>query len=159
VRLGHVFRTKNLGKRDAAVLTFKKILVPIDDSEHSRHAFRYALGLAQTQQALLVLLHSYGHIPMLVGGAAREKLLHEHVQEAEKLLSPYAKKLREIGCEPALIIKEGHPGEVIVNEANEGGYDLIVMGSRGLSDLGGMLMGSTAHKVLAEAKCPVLVTR
>ncbi|MDR3641449.1 MAG: universal stress protein [Humidesulfovibrio sp.] len=141
------------------MLTFKKILVPIDDSEHSKHAFRYVLGLAQTQGAHVALLHCYSHIPMLVGGGAREGLVHEYVQKAEKLLAPYAKKLREIGSEPALIIKEGHPGDVIIGEANGGDYDLIVMGSHGRSDLGGLLMGSAAHAVLSEANCPVLLIR
>ena len=141
------------------MLTFKKILVPIDDSEHSKHAFRYAMGLAQTQGAHVALLHCYDRIPMLIGGEARENLVREYVQQSEKLLHPYAKKLREIGSEPVLIIKEGRAGDVIVNEAKNGDYDLIVMGSRGLSDLGGMLMGSSAHRVLSAAHCPVLLTR
>lgn len=141
------------------MLTFKKILVPIDDSEHSKRAFHYAMGLAQTQGAHVALLHCYGRIPMLIGGEARENLVREYVRESEKLLNPYAKKLREINSEPVLIIKEGRAGDVIVSEAESGDYDLIVMGSRGLSDLGGMIMGSSAHKVLSAAKCPVLLTR
>jgi len=141
------------------MLTFRKILVPIDDSEHSRHAFRYAQGLAQTQGAHVVLLHCYGRIPMLIGGEARESLVRELVRESEKLLKPYAKQLREMGVEPALAIKEGRAGEAIVNEAQAGDYDLIVMGSRGLSKLEGMLLGSTAQRVLNAAPCPVLLTR
>jgi len=141
------------------VLTFRKILVPLDDSEHSGRAFLYAMGLAQTQGAHVVLLHSYGRIPMLIGGESREALVKELVREAEKLLKPYAKKLREIGVEPALIIAEGRAGDAIVAEANSGEYDLVVMGSRGLSDLGGMIMGSATHRVLSAASCPVLVVR
>jgi nucleotide-binding universal stress UspA family protein len=139
--------------------TFRKILVPVDDSEHSRRAFGYALGLAKTQGAHVVLLHCYEHISMLVGGAAREELVQKSVRAAEKLLAPYAKQLREQGVEPGLLIREGRPGEGIVREVEGGGFDLVVMGSRGLSDLEGMLMGSAAHKVLSAAKCPVLVTR
>ncbi len=141
------------------MLTFRKILVPIDNSEHSRHAFQYALGMAQTQGAHVALLHSYGRIPMLIGGEAREALVKELVKEAEKLLKPYAAKMREIGVEPALVITEGRAGDAIVAEANSGGYDLVVMGSRGLSELGGMIMGSAAHRVLSAAACPVLVIR
>jgi len=140
------------------VQTFKKILVPIDDSEHSLHAFRYALGLAQTQGAHMALLHCYGHIPMLVGGEVRAKLVQEYVKATEKLLNPYAKKLREVGVEPALIIVEGRPGDAITEEAKNG-YDLIVMGFRGRSELQGIIMGSTAHSVLSAAVCPVLLTR
>lgn len=141
------------------MLTFRKLLVPVDDSEHSRHAFRYALGLASTQGAHVALLHCYERIPMLIAGEARREVVQEHTRAAEKLLAPYAKRLRDIGVEPALVIKEGDPGEVIVREATSGDYDLIVMGSRGLSDLAGVLMGSTAHHVLTEAGCPVLLVR
>lgn len=141
------------------MLTFRKILVPLDNSEHSGRAFQYALGLAQTQGAHVVLLHSYGRIPMLIGGEAREALVKELVHGAEKLLNPFAKRLREIGVEPALVIVEGRAGDAIVTEANSGGFDLVVMGSRGLSDLGGMIMGSATHRVLSAAVCPVLVVR
>lgn len=138
---------------------FRKILVPMDDSEHSKRAFRHALGLAQTQGTHVTLLHCYGRIPMLIGGEAHEELVGEYVKQAEKLLKPHVKQLREAGVEPALLIKEGRPGDVIVSEAKSGEYDLIVMGSRGLSDLEGMILGSTAHRVLHAAHCPVLLTR
>ena len=141
------------------IATFKKILVPVDESEHSRKALRYALGLAQAQKSHVALLHSVGRIPMLIGGEPRKELLANLVREAEKLLAPYAKKLREIGVEPALIIKEGRAGEVIVQEAKAGEYDLIVMGSRGLSSLEGLFMGSDAQRVLSTAHCPVLIIR
>jgi len=141
------------------IATFRKILVPLDDSEHSRHALRYAMGLAQTQKSHIALLHCLGRIPMLIGGEPRKELLHELVREAEKLLAPFARKLREMGVEPALIIKEGKAGEVIVQEAKSGDYDLIVMGSRGLSDLEGVILGSNAHRVLSAAHCPVLLCR
>ena len=140
-------------------LTFRKILVPVDNSEHSRNALRYALGLAKSQGSHLTLLHSVGRIPMLIGGEPRKELLRELVREAEKLMAPYVKMIREAGIEPALIIKEGRPGEVIVQEAKAGDHDLIVMGSRGLSDLQGVIMGSDAHRVLSAAHCPVLLTR
>ena len=145
--------------KGCAAMRFRKILVPIDDSEHSKHAFRAALGLVETQGAHVALLHCFGHIPMLIGGDSRAALVQAYVLEAEKLLRPYAKQLRDMGQEPALIIKEGQPGDVIVSEAKNGAYDLIVMGSRGLSDLGGMLLGSVAHRVLHAAHCPVLLTR
>jgi nucleotide-binding universal stress UspA family protein len=46
-----------------------------------------------------------------------------------------------------------------VQEAKSGDYDLIVMGSRGLTDVQGLIMGSDAHRVLSAAHCPVLITR
>lgn len=140
-------------------MKFQKILVPIDGSEHSKHALQYALELAQCQGAQVVLLHSYGRIPMLIGGEARVELTRELRDESEKLFEPFAAILREAGLEPVLVIQEGSPENVIVEEAKEGGFDLIVMGSRGLSEVAGVLMGSVAHRVLCSAHCPVLVTR
>lgn len=149
----------NQTQEGEALLTFKKILVPMDDSAHSKSAFRYALGLAQTQGAYVALLHCYEHIPMLIGGAARQEVVDTHVKEAERLLAPYARQLGELGREPALVIREGSPSEAILQEVEAGGYDLVVMGSRGLSGLEGAIMGSTAHRILAESPVPVLVAR
>lgn len=140
-------------------MKFKNILVPVDGSEHSKRALQYALELAQCQRAQVVLLHSYGRIPMLIGGEARVELTRELRGESEKLFEPFATILRESGLEPVLVIQEGRPENVIVEEARKGGFDLIVMGSRGLSDIEGVLVGSVAHRVLAAAHCPVLVTR
>lgn len=140
-------------------MAFKKLLVPIDDSEYSKHSFQHALELAQAQGARVALLHCYGHIPMLIGGEARESLVKDFLRESKKLLKPYVQRLRKAGVEPALIIKEGHPGDVIVQEAQAGDFDLIVMGSRGRSDLLGVLLGGVAHRVLSLSHCPVLLTR
>lgn len=140
-------------------MKFRKILVPIDGSEHSKHALQYALELSHCQGAQIVLLHSYGRIPMLIGGEARVQLTRELLEESEKLFEPFAVTVREAGLEPAFIIQEGRPENVIVDEAQKGGFDLIVMGSRGLSDIEGVVLGSVAHRVLAAAHCPVLVVR
>lgn len=138
---------------------FRKILVPVDGSSHSHKAFDYALGLADSQGAHIGLLHCYPRIPMIIGGDAREALVQQSIKEAEKVLAPHAAKLRAIGVEPALIIREGKAGDIIVDEAADGNYDLVVMGSRGLSGLEGLLMGSATHKVLSASRCPVLVVR
>ena len=96
---------------------------------------------------------------MLIGGDARKSLVGEYVKGAEALLAPYVARFRELVGEPAVLIREGRPGDVIVDEAGNGDYDLVIMGSRGLSDLGGMLVGSSAHRVLSAARCPVLIAR
>lgn len=140
-------------------MKFKKILVPIDGSEHSKRALQFALELSYCQGAQVDLLHSFGRIPMLIGGEAREELTKELLGESEKVFEPYAATLSEAGLKPVLIIREGNPEDVIVEEARTGSYDVIVMGSRGLSDMEGVFLGSVAHRVLAAAHCPVLVTR
>lgn len=140
-------------------MKFKNILVPVDGSEHSARALNYALELAKCQEARVTLLHSFGRIPMLIAGEGRQQLLRELREESEKLMEPFLAALREAGMPPQLIVKEGRAAQVIVDEAKAGGFDLIVMGSRGLSEVEGIIMGSVAHRVLSSAHCPVLVTR
>lgn len=71
-------------------MEISKIMIPIDGSEHSKHALLYALGLAQGQKATIVLLHCYGRIPMLIGGEGRIQLTKELHEESEKLMEPFA---------------------------------------------------------------------
>ena len=53
----------------------------------------------------------------------------------------------------------GRAPQVILREAEDMDADVVVLGSRGLSDLAGLVLGSVAHKVLHLARCPVMVTR
>ena len=53
----------------------------------------------------------------------------------------------------------GHPGGLVAEEAEAGGYDAVVMGSHGHGALVGLLLGSTVSKVLASCRTPVLVAR
>jgi nucleotide-binding universal stress UspA family protein len=56
-------------------------------------------------------------------------------------------------------VKVGHPGSLVAEEAEAGGYDAVVMGSHGHGALAGLLLGSTVSKVLAGCRTPVLVVR
>jgi nucleotide-binding universal stress UspA family protein len=53
----------------------------------------------------------------------------------------------------------GHPADVIVEKARQGGYHLIVMGSRGLGAISSLLLGSVSDRVVKLAPCPVLIVR
>jgi nucleotide-binding universal stress UspA family protein len=67
---------------------YRKILVPVDSSEHSRRALQHAIAVARCQETHVALLHCLGRIPMLIGGEPREELLREMEREARKLLLP-----------------------------------------------------------------------
>ncbi len=155
---------------------FNKILVPLDGSEHSRRALRIAHRLASADDATLYLLNvpewplaedllgrAVGARPM---GMSREKVeqtgrqLLEHVDEAEKaglgMMEQTKKKLDISSVHTENIVRMGSPADVILEEAERLGVDAIVMGSRGLSDVKGLLVGSVSHKVLHAAKCTVV---
>ena len=65
--------------------------------------------------------------------------------------------LRERGIESTMQMESGHPVDEIARVAEEGGYDLIVAGSRGRNAVGELLLGSVSRALVRQAPCPVLV--
>ncbi len=141
-------------------MSYARILLPMDGSEHARLALRHAVNLARCGGGgHVVLMHSFGEIPALIGGEAREELVRECTREAEALLAEPRALLDELGVSSSVRIVDGAPGRAVVRVCDEEGCDTIVMGSRGLGELGGMLMGSVTHQVLQLSRVPVLVVR
>ena len=79
--------------------------------------------------------------------------------EAESILEKAIQTIGEVPCKVETGIVEGSPAESIIEVANTRKSDLIVMGSRGLGRLAGLVLGSTSQKVVAHAPCPVLIVR
>lgn len=82
-----------------------------------------------------------------------------HVDEAEKILAPVIKFLLRHGIDANSSWKIGHAGESIAKLADNGKFDLVVMGSHGHGTLVNLVMGSVATQVLAHCKVPVLLVR
>ena len=121
---------------------FEKILLAVDGSDHSRQATAAASGIATKSGGTVHVLH---------------------VHEAG-LVAPVEtiKQLEADGVEvsgQAVSARSGSVAPTIIDAARSFGCDLIVMGTRGLSDFSGLLVGSIAHKVIHHADCPVLVVR
>jgi len=135
-----------------------KVLVPIDDSEHSRKAVERALELAEKQGAEITL--------MAVTPVAAD-FLDEMRNIQDKLTAEYQKWLdraKEVfnakGIKVATILEEGLvPANNIIRRAEDDKFDRIIMGSTGRSGLARVLMGSTAAKVVSHAPCEVTIVR
>ncbi len=135
-----------------------KVLVPIDDSEHSRKAVERALELAENQGAEVTL--------MSVTPVASD-FLDEMRNIQDKLTAEYSKWLDGAkavfdtkGIKVATILEEGLvPANNIIRRATDDKFDRIIMGSTGRSKLAQVLMGSTAAKVVANAPCEVTIVR
>ncbi len=138
---------------------FKKILLPVDGSEHSKKAVLYARGIARSQGAEVVLFHAYAPISELIGGDSKKELIQESIAQSEALIKPYKEILTQDGISFTEKIVMGRPSEKIIQTCEEEGCDGIVLGSRGLSDFEGLFVGSVCHQVLHLAKLPVLVVR
>ena len=96
---------------------------------------------------------------MTIGGEKAEKLRERAQAKAMEMLEEYKSLLEPCGLEVELIARSGRPDYVILNVQDELDCDLIVIGSRGLSVLENVIVGSVVTRVLEGASCPVLVTR
>ena len=136
-----------------------KLLVPVDGSVSSKNTAKYAASLAAARKAQVVLLHVHQHVPRIIGGEAAQSVRRSLAEESTKLLAGFAAIVEGAGAACVSLIREGDAGNVIVQVQEEEDCDLIVMGSRGLTNLEGLVLGSTTNTVLHRATCPVLVTR
>ncbi|MDP1547196.1 MAG: universal stress protein [Anaerolineales bacterium] len=139
---------------------FERILLSVDGSEHALRAAHTAADLARIvkpQELYVVVV--YDPIPMYLGEPNMQIAISSRKGEAEKILETAVQEVGEVPCPIHPGILEGSPAEAIIEVAKTSECDLIVMGSRGLGQLAGLLLGSTSQKVVAHARCPVLIVR
>lgn len=136
---------------------FTRILLAVDGSDYSKQALPTAIEVAKKFQGFVFVLQVSEHDR---GRAA--VFSTESPAEATRLVSDAVAKLREAAVDwggEVHDVAAGHVAEDIVETARMRESDLIVMGSRGLSDVQGLLLGSVTHKVMQLSHVPVLVTR
>lgn len=149
-----------------------KILICTDGSESSQRAMEEALVIAQgcnVEEVAIIHVHNPvldATFPYHEAISAEQMrtfniMMEEQKKEREKLLSKSADFLKEkSNVKTRIILKEGHPSHVIVNVAKEEGFDMIVLGSRGLGGLKKFFLGSVSNAVVQEAEnCSVLVVK
>lgn len=135
----------------------EKILLAVDLSEHARKAVPAAAELAKAGGGTVHVLHVrelYYPVPPTVVGDSPE--------EAQQLVDSVVEELKTTGVTADGTVwtsTGGSPASIILEQAREVGAGMVVLGSRGLSNLGGLLLGSVAHKVIQLSSCPVLVVR
>ena len=139
-----------------------KILLPIDGSEYSKNAIDFVasrttvLGNNPTIELLNIQVPLPARASRLVG---REALDRYYEEEADKVFTSARKVLKRDNITVTEAYRIGAPDEMIAQEADKLPADLIVMGSRCLTALKGLIMGSVTTGVLARTKCPVLLLR
>ena len=79
--------------------------------------------------------------------------------EAQQQLAKYSEEISRKGIEVETVVREGYPATVIEEEAARQNVDLIVIGTRGLSGIKHLLLGSIAERVVQKAPCPVLTVK
>jgi nucleotide-binding universal stress UspA family protein len=138
----------------------EKILVPVDGSEQAQLAAKWAAHRAAESGGQVTLLHVHvlpSAETMAMAHMSREQIARIEEREA----APSFEKARAVmEVEPTeTITMIGDPRQEIVALAERGGYDHIVMGSRGLSPLRELLLGSVSEHVIRKSHCPVTLLR
>ncbi len=140
----------------------RRILVPIDFSEHAEPVLEWAAHLAEEHGSEVILLHAY-HLPVefqqLEGAYLPQDFWDTVKDEGRQGLADHEEALRTRGLQVRSVVREGYPATVIEEEAAAEQVDLIVLGTHGLSGLKHLLLGSIAERVVQKAPCPVLTVK
>jgi len=140
-----------------------KVLVPIDFSDYSKNALRYAVQFAKQFIAKIYLV--YVIEPMIypadfsMGQVAIPSMDADMQTRATEELNNLAKSLIDLSVETEIIIRTGKPFVEICETATEKDIDLIIIATHGHTGVEHLLFGSTAEKVVRKAPCPVLTLR
>lgn len=149
------------GTKRGGIAMFKNLLLAVDGSEHSKRAADNAIELAKlTEGASVELLY------VVQGNKSKSDILHYGDSDTashkrKQLLASYEKKIAAENIDVHSTVLHGKDGiaEPIISHANEGNYDVLILGSRGLSTVQTMVLGSVSHKVIKYVKAPVLMVK
>ncbi len=145
----------------------KKILIAVDGSKHSMECVAYGAEIGQATGAKVLLYHVVK--PYRLPESLKQFAKAEHLDTydadllrkgAQYLLAGARDAAHKAGLRQVEIeTDEGPIARSIVERAKAFKADLIVIGSRGMGDLEGMLRGGVSHRVEILSKCPVLVVK
>ncbi|OEH92944.1 universal stress protein [Bacillus solimangrovi] len=138
---------------------FKKILLATDGSSHAIKAAEKAVGIAQQNDDATVEI-----IYVVDATTVKNEVLHHwdaldiHESRKNKFMQT-EEMFEEAGISYKLRREYGDAGDKIVRIANDEGFDLVVVGSRGLNALQEMVLGSVSHKIAQRVESPVLIVK
>jgi nucleotide-binding universal stress UspA family protein len=144
------------------MVSIRRILCPVDFSDHSRRALDHALAIATWYDAVVTLLHVSPLMP--VAAYAPMSGMPPYVGLTPDARQALMRSMKEFAAGVAASvpiefeIAEGHVAAIIVDRAGELTADLLVLGTHGRSGLDRWVLGSVTEKVLRKAPCPVLTT-
>jgi len=139
----------------------QKLMVPVDGSAGGEKAARFAADLARLGGAEVTVVHVYeGPSPAAAGFLSNSPGLVDDTQAraAQSTFERVRKVMAEVEVK-AFLVEVGQPAECILAVAERLHIDQIIMGSRGLSPLKELLLGSVSERVIRGAPCPVTIVR
>ncbi|TLU83877.1 MAG: universal stress protein [Chlorobium sp.] len=142
------------------MIKIKTILCPVDFSDASRNAIRYAKEFALNMHASVYLLNIVEPRPMAVDITLNYVPLEEELEKAasddlREILEGFKKDNIKAECG----VEIGNPADVILDRIEKLDVNLVIMGSHGKKGLSRLIMGSVAETVVRKANCPVLTVK
>lgn len=137
------------------------ILAAVDGSDNSFRALDHAIFLAKKVEAHLTAIHVVENPPTVYVESQKllNELLTKYKAESAKVLDRCKQAAEMSGVNIETVLAEGDAATNIVAYAQREGFDLVVIGSRGLGKFKEMVLGSTSSKVLHHTKSAVLIVR
>ena len=139
-----------------------KILLAVDGSKYTKKMLAYLTThdeIFSASNAYSVLTVQPALPPRARAAVGKEVVNSYYADETDKVIAPVAKFLARHGISAKSEWKVGPAGETIAKFADDGKFDLLIMGSHGHGALGSLVMGSVATQVLAHSKVPVVLVR
>jgi nucleotide-binding universal stress UspA family protein len=138
---------------------FKHILLAYNGSESARHAAKYAEQLACKFKCQIDVVYAFGPIQHGMDDSLRQAHIQEEINAGDALIGNLLATFECAGIITCGHVLEGLPADVILAQAHDDSNDLIVIGSQGLRQPEGYLLGSVSDRVVHDADCPVLVVK
>jgi len=151
--------------KENSIVNFNKILIPIDFSVHSISMLKNTVEMFAGFDSEFIVLHVFEEPTFLYNGIVEINTMEvfhrfeEIEKEAESKLNKVIEEFKNKGINISFFLKKGTPFEIITEVAAEEKVDLISISSHGTSETFGILMGSTAHKVLKKSRKNILVIK
>jgi nucleotide-binding universal stress UspA family protein len=139
----------------------KKILIALDGSSNSMKALAQGKKIAAAFDANIILIYA---VDTPIRTDLMERMYLETLEKAskeygQKVIDKALEELKDFSGKASGFVKVGNPAEIIINTASEENAELIVMGSRGLSGIERLMIGSISNKVLNNTDISVLIVK
>lgn len=138
---------------------FKRVLVAVDGSEHAIKAAQLAGDVCRSMKADLTLVTVFDPVPNYLGEPFSQEAVTKRIESARTILNEAQNRIGEVPADVKADMLEGPVAEAILRLIESRSIDLVIMGTRGLGRLGGLVLGSQSQKVVQHAPCPVLLVR
>lgn len=140
-------------------MPMKRILVGVDGSKHSKRACQYAVDLAKAFGSTIILATSFRGQTIISDDPERQYEVKGVKHRAQNRLAWYKELVDQEKIKREVMILDGPAAQALSDAAKRSHADIVIIGSRGRTNLVGLMFGSTAHTLMHIAHCPVIAIR